>query len=335
MVGIDIGSKSIKVIEIIKSGGLYSLKSSGAVGYAGIAPDKAIEEKDFVAVADVLSKIIKQIGISSEVVNISLPEAVVFTRIIKFPILTDEEVASAVKWEAEQYIPIPVVDAVIQYTILERNQALMQTSVLLVATPKSVVEKYVKVLRLAGLTPIFAETELTALARSLSPEKGTSLLLDLGSSATDMAIVKDTKVVFTRSIPIAGDAFTRAVAQGLGIELVQAEEYKKTYGLSDNQLEGKIKNALDPVFRVVIDEIKKAISFFQSEEKGDAPTSIVITGGASIMPDVVPYLTNALGIETVVGNPFAKINLDAENAKNLAPYAAIYGSAVGLAMRED
>lgn len=335
MVGIDIGSKSIKVIELTKSGLLYSLRASGAVGYVGLAPDKAIEEKDFVLVANVLGKIIKQIGISSTEVNISLPEAVVFTRIIKFPILTDEEVASAVKWEAEQYIPIPVVDAVIQYTILERNQSLMQTSVLLVATPKSVVEKYVKVLRLAGLNPIFAETELTAVARSLAPEKGISLLLDLGSSATDMAIVKDSHVVFTRSIPIAGDAFTRAVAQGLGIELMQAEEYKKTYGLSASQLEGKVRNALDSIFRMVIDEIKKAISFFQSEEKGEAPTSIIITGGASIMPDIVPYLTNSLGIETVVGNPFAKVNLDVENAKSLAPYRAIYGSAVGLAMREE
>ena len=335
MLGIDIGTKSIKVIELIKDGTSWSLKSSGAVGYAGVSPDKATADSDYTAVAEVLKKIITQIGVSSKDVNIALPESLVFTRIIKFPMLSDEEVASAVKWEAEQYIPIPVAEAVVQYTILERNQALASVSVLLVAAPKAIVEKYVKVAKLAGLVPISAETELTALARSLSPAKGVTLLLDLGSSATDMSIVKDLNTVFTRSIPVAGEAFTRAVSQSLGIEPIQAEEYKKTYGLDANQLEGKVKKALEPIFRVIIDEIKKAIHFYQTDEGGEAPTSIIITGGASVMPDIVPFLTENLNIETIVGDPFGKIKLDPETAKALVPYSSIYGTAVGLAMRED
>ncbi len=335
MVGIDIGSKSIKIIELLKSGETWQMKSSGAVGYSGVSPDKAQDDKELDAIADVLRKIISQIGITSKDINLSLPEALVFTRVIKFPLLSEEEVSAAVKWEAEQYIPIPVNEAVIQYTILERNEATSQTSVLLVAAPKSSVEKYVKVIRLAGLTPVSAETELTAMARSLSPDTGVSLLLDLGSSATDMSIIKDTKVVFTRSIPVAGEAFTRAVSQGLGINPQQAEEYKKTYGLQADQLEGKVKMALEPVFRMVVDEIKKAIHFYQSDEKGDVPTSVVITGGASVMPGIVPFLTESLGIETVVGDPFNKVTLDADTAKSLMPYASIYGTAVGLAMREE
>lgn len=335
MVGIDIGSKSIKIIELAKSGTKWRMMSSGAVGYAGITPDKMTEEKDFQALADVLKKITAQTSIKTKDVNLALPESLVFTRVIKFPLLSDEEISAAVKWEAEQYIPIPSNEAVIQYSVLERNETNATTSVLLVAAPKNIVERYVKVVRLAGLTPLSAETELTALARSLSADKGVSLLLDLGSSATDMSIIKDTKVVFTRSIPVAGEAFTRSVAQGLNITPVQAEEYKKTYGLSKTQLEGKVRTALEPVFRMVIDEIKKAIHFYQTDEKGDAPTSIVITGGASVMPDIVPYLTETLGIETIVGNPFAKIELDPETLKSLAPYESIYGTAIGLAMRED
>ncbi len=335
MVGIDIGSKSIKIVELVKSGTSYNLKSSGAVGFSGISPDRIIEEKDFIALSDIIRKLVKQIGIYSKEVNLSIPESIVFTRIVKFPLLSDEEVDAAVKWEAEQYIPIPVAEAVIQYTILGKDQTTQQTSILLVASPKNVVEKYIKVLRMAGLTPIIAETELTALSRSLLPEKGTSLLLDLGASATDMAIVKDKNILFTRSIPVAGEAFSRAVAQGLNITPAQSEEYKKTYGLSDNQLEGKVKAALIPVMKMVTDEIKKAISFYQTEEKGESPTSIVITGGASLMPDIVPFLTTTLGIETVVGGSFSKISLDADTMKNLAPYDSIYGTAVGLAMRDE
>ena len=335
MLGIDIGTKSIKIIELVKASNLWQLKSSGAVGYAGVSPDKAVNENDFVAVADVLKKIIAQIGVSTKDVNISLPESLVFTRVIKFPMLSDEEISSAVKWEAEQYIPIPVNEAVVQYTVLEKNQQTSSVSVLLVAAPKAVVEKYTKVIKLAGLLPVSAETELTALGRSMSPDKGITLLLDLGFSATDMSIVKDLSTVFTRSIPVGGEAFTRAVSQSLGIEQAQSEEYKKTYGLDPNQLEGKVKNALDPIFRVIIDEIKKAIHFYQTEEAGQTPTSVIITGGASVMPNIVPYLTENLNIETIVGNPFAKISIDSETEKKLMPYASIYGTAVGLAMREE
>ena len=335
MLGIDIGSKSIKVIELAKSGNAWQLKASGAVGFSGTAPDKIVNEADFNAIADVLKKIIGQIGVTSKEVNLALPETLAFTRVIKFPLLSDEEVASAVKWEAEQYIPIPVNEAVVQYTILERNQAKAFVSVLLVAAPKTIVEKYVKVIKLAGLTPVSAETELTAMSRSLSPDKGISLLLDLGASSTDMSIVKDGNTVFTRSIPVAGDAFTRAVSQSLGIDAAQAEEYKKTYGMDAKQLEGKVKTALEPIFRVIIDEIKKAIHFYQTEDNVDLPGSIVITGGASVMPEIVPYLTENLNMETIIGNPFTKIALDPETAKKLIPYTSIYGTAVGLAMRED
>jgi type IV pilus assembly protein PilM len=335
MLGIDIGSKSIKIIELVRSGETWQLKSSGAVGYAGITPDKATADSDYSALAEVLKKIITQIGVTTKDVNISLPESLAFTRLIKFPMLTDEEVASAVKWEAEQYIPIPANEAVIQYTVLEKNQEKNSVSVLLVAAPKVVVEKYVKVIKLAGLVPVSAETELAALSRSLAPAKGVSLLLDMGSSATDMSIVNDSNIVFTRSIPVAGDAFTRAVSQSLGIEPPQAEEYKKTYGMDPNQLEGKVRKALDPIFRVIIDEIKKAVHFYQTDEGGSAPTSIIITGGASTMPGIVSFLTENLNIETVIGNPFGKVSIDPETSKQLAPYMSIYGTAVGLAMREE
>ena len=203
------------------------------------------------------------------------------------------------------------------------------------AAPKAVVEKYVKVMRMAGLTPVSAESELTAIARCLSAESGVSLLLDLGTSATDMAIVKNKKIVFTRSIPVASDAFTRAVSQSLGIDEKQAEEYKKTYGLSTSQLEGKIKNALDPVMRMVVDEIKKAIHFYQTEGQTEMPSSVILTGGASFMPEIQSYLTDLLSLETVIGDPFSKFTIDSETAKSLIPYSSYYGTAAGLAMREE
>lgn len=335
MVGLDIGTKTIKFIELIKSGNSWSLKSSGAVGYTGASPDKMTEDKEFQALSEIVKKLAKQINLSSKDINLSLPESLVFTRVVKFPNLTDEEVEAAIKWEAEQYIPIPVSEAIIQHSIVERNETTGVVSVLLVAAPRVVVEKFTKVVKMAGLTPLSAETDLIALCRSLVPEKGVAMVVDMGASATDIAISKDGRVAFARSIPIGGEAFTRSVSQTFGIQPAQAEEYKKTYGLSSTALEGKVKAALDPVMRMVVDEIKKAISFYQTEEKGEAPTSVVITGGAATMPDLVSYLTTMLGVETVMGNSFGKVTLDAASSQALAPYSSLYSVAVGLALKED
>lgn len=335
MVGIDIGSKSIKVIEAKKSSDSWQLQVSGAVGFSGNSPEKMVNEEEFVKLAELLKKTVNQIKITSKEVNIGLPERLVFSRVIKFPMLTDEEIVAAIKWEAEQYIPIPLNEAVVQHIVLEKKENSSEILILLIAVPKTVVEKYIKIVRLAGLNPVSAETELIALSRSIAPVTGTSLILDLGSTSTNMAITKDSKIYFTRSIPVAGEAFTRAVSQGMGITPEQAEEYKKTYGLSSSQLEGKIKNALDPVMRMVVDEIKKAIHFYQTEGQTDIPTSVVLTGGASFMPDIQTYLADLLGLEAVIGDPFNKFSLDQDVAKSLIPYSSYYGIATGLAMREE
>jgi len=335
-VGIDIGSKTIKIVELEKEGNAFKLRGSGIVGYQGASPDHAKDEKELLALANVIRKLHQDARISSKEVIIALPETQVFTRTIKFPPLTDQEIVSAVKWEAEQYIPIPISEAIIQHSIIERreNTTPPEVAVLLVAAPRNIVEVYVKAVTLAGLNVVAVETELTALARALSPEGQTVLLVDFGARSTDIAVVKNGNLSFTRTIPTAGEAFTRAVAQTLGVELSQAEEYKRAYGMSGSQLEGKIKGALDPVFRMIVDEMKKAIHFYQTEEKGEAPKSVILAGGTAGMPEAISLLTKYIGMEVVIANPFAKVAVDPEVARALMPYAPLYSVAVGLAMRE-
>ena len=337
MVGIDIGSKAIKIVELSKSGGGFSLSASGIVGLSGNSVDKMTDEKEFAAVSAVVKKLYKEAGVSDRSVAISIPEQLVFTRAIKFPLLTDQEIESAVKWESEQYIPIPVAEAIIQHTILERRENISppEVLVLLVAAPRVIVEKYIKVVQGAGLMVSSVETELIALARALAPEDKTVLLVDIGAGSTDIAISTKGKLSFSRSVPIAGEAFTRAVSQTLGVTPIQAEEYKKAYGLGAKELEGKVKGALDPVLRMVTDEIKKAIHYYQTEEKGEAPSAVIVTGGTSGMRDIIPLFSNLLGLEVLIGNPFAKVNVDPATAKSLAPYAPLYAVAVGLALRND
>jgi type IV pilus assembly protein PilM len=333
-VGLDIGSKTIKMVELTKDGNKWKLRSSGVVGYTGSPIEHMQDGKELTLLAELIRKLHKESNVSSKDVNIALPEPQVFTRTIKFPLLTDQEIDSAVKWEAEQYIPIPINEAVIQHQILERreNASPPEVLVLLIAAPRALVEKYVKAVQAAGLTVVGAETELMALVRALAPVDQTSLLIDFGARSTDIAISKNGLLSFSRSIPTAGEAFTRAVAQSLGVEQKQAEEYKRTYGLSGSQLEGKVRGALDPVFRLIADELKKAIQYYQSEEKGDAPGSVILSGGTAGLPEAISYLSKTLGLEVVIGNPFSKVVLDPTTAKKIAPYAPLYSIALGLAL---
>ncbi len=333
-VGLDIGSKTIKMVELAKDGGKWKLRGSGIVGYSGNPIEHMQDEKELTALSGLIKKLHKESNVSSKEIMIALPEPQVFTRTIKFPLLTDQEVASAVKWEAEQYIPIPINEAIIQHQILERkeNASPPEVVVLLVAAPRILVEKYVKVAQTAGLTVVGVETALMSLVRSLAPLDQTVLVIDFGARSTDIAIAKNGLLSFSRSVPTAGEAFTRAVAQSLGVEVKQAEEYKRTYGLSGSQLEGKVSGALGPVFRLVADEIKKAIQFYQTEEKGESPKAVVLSGGTAGLPEAISTLSKSLGIEVVVGNPFSKIVVDPDTAKKIAPYAPLYAIALGLAL---
>ena len=335
-VGLDVGSKTIKIIELEEESSGFNLRGSGIVGYQGIQVENIKDDRELAALGGIIKKLHKEAGISKKDINISLPESQVFTRTIRFPLLTDQEIASAVKWEAEQYIPIPVTEAVVQHKIIERYEKSNppKVNVLLVAAPETVVDKYTRVVRSAGLNTMAVETELMSLVRALAPEKQTMLILDFGSSSTDIAIAKDGNLVFSRSIPTAGDAFTRAVSRNLGVDAKQAEEYKKSYGLSDKLLEGKVRTALKPVIDSVVGEVKKSIHFYQSEEKGEAPNSIILSGGSAGMQGLVSYLTQALNMEVVMGNPFSKVKMSQEAQKTLVNYAPLYSIAVGLAMRK-
>ena len=336
MIGLDIGSKTIKIVELEKVRNAFKLKASGIIGYKSSNPEHLADDKEVAVLSDVIRKLHKEAKIVGREVVISIPETQVYTRLIHFPMLTDSEIASAVRWEAEQYIPFPIEEAVIDYQIIDKkeNTSPPQVLVLLIAAPKLLVNRYVKLLDMCKLELVAIETELMAIARSTCPVDQTVMVADFGARSTNIAIVKNSNLMMSRSIPTAGDALTRAVAQGLGIEVQQAEEYKKTYGLSTTNLNGKIKLVLAPVLRMVSDEIKKAIHYYQSESEGDPPKSIILTGGTAGMPEVASLMTELLGIEVSIGNPFAKIQIDKEAANMLMGYSPFYAISVGLAMRE-
>lgn len=334
--GLDIGSSSVKVVQLEQQGEKFKLLAAGiSTSPARLATGT---EQDIVSLAESIKKLISDTKVSSREVNISLPESQVFTRLISLPNLTDEEVASAISWQAESYIPIPIEEANIDYQIVQRRnpQGAVQGSVdvLLVAAPKVLVDKYVQIADLAGLSINGIETEGIALARAIAPQDRTVLIIDLGRSSSNITVASSGQIMMSRSIATGGDVLSLVVERGLLVTPQQAEEYKKTYGLQQKQLEGKIRTVLEPSLRVIVEEIKKSIQYYRSElKREEAVTEVVVSGGVAGMPDLTTFLAENLGIEISIGDPFTKIIKDERLNQVFTAYAPLYGVAIGLAER--
>jgi len=335
--GLDIGSRALKVVQVEKSGDKYRLVALGiAPAPAGGILSEAAH--DLTSLSESIKKLRADAKITTNNVAVALPEDKVFTRVIEMPPLTEDELASAIKWEAEQYIPIPLAEVSIDYQIVSKPDKGedKKMEVLLVAAPKQLIEKHLRVLENAGLRAVSLETEIVAIARSVAPPDSTpTLVVDLGARATDMAIVDSGQIVFTRSIGTAGEALTRAVASQLKLEPAQAEEYKKAYGVDPAQLEGKVKGAIGPIIDVVVKEMEKALEFYRSKHAENPVKRVVLTGGTAGLPEVVSLIAQKLGIEVQLADPFARLEKEEEIIAKLPEGAApLYAIAIGLALKE-
>ncbi len=336
IIGLDIGSHTIKLIELGRERSDMFLLAAGTAP----TPPKALMSTvpaDWEATAVAIKKLWKDTGARSQSVAIALPESQVFTRVIAVPQLSQRELASAIKWEAEQYIPLPLEQVTIDFTVLRDNKetGTNNMEVLLVASPKALLEKYLNILELAELLPAAVETEIIATARALGRATASLpavLIVSLGAQTTDLAILRRGILAFTRSISAGGEALSRALAQGLGFELSQAEEFKKTYGLEPDKLEGKIFEAIRPIMETIVGEMKRAISFYQEKFKDDHVDAVILSGGTARLPGMVVYVAQSLGIEAQLANPWVGIRKE-ERFNVLDSEGATFSVAVGLALR--
>lgn len=336
LIGLDIGSHSIKLIELGKQGNSFVLLSAGTCP----TPQKvlgATQQSDIESLAGAIRKLAKDVGVKSRSVNVALPESQVFTRVIEVPQLSRQELASSIKWEAEQYIPLPLDQVTMDFTVLrdakDTGNNLMQ--VLLVAAPKVLLDRYVTFIELSGLGVVGIETEIISASRAVAPVAHgvkTTLLVSLGAQTTDLSILRDGIIAFTRSISAGGEALSRALVEGLGFRQNQAEEFKKTYGLDRSHLEGKIVEAVRPIMDTIIGEIKRALAFYQERYRGDRIELVILSGGTARLPGMTAYMAEHIGIEAQIANPWIGITKDPRFAV-LDNEGAIFTVAVGLARK--
>lgn len=335
IVGLDIGANSIKAVWLTKLKEHYTLDSALSIPTPakGMLSESPIDQEEM---ANAIRSLISGSHIPTQYVNIALPESQVYTRVLEMPILTDKELSSAIYWEAEQYIPVPLANMTLDWKILSKSDAeASKMQVLLVGSQTSLIEKYQKVLTLSGLVPHAVETEILSTIRSLSSPTNfpNSLVVHIGAVSTSIAIIKNGVIVFTYSIPTGGNAMTRTIASDFGFGSAQAEQYKKTYGVSGNILGGKVGKAIVPILSSLVTEVKKALAFYNERYKNDQPVSqILLSGGSAKLPGIDSFFVENCGLETVVANPWA-IFAGQQIPKEILDKGAEFAIAIGLALR--
>lgn len=289
---------------------------------------------DLSKVSEAISDCVSKAKIEDENCAISLIESQVVSRLIQLPNLTDKELSAAISWEAEQYIPLPLKDVNLQYKVVKRGEgANSKMDVLLTAAPKRVIEKYLNVVRNAGLRVVSMETESAALARALVlPSEPTTIITSLGALSTELIVASSGNVLFTRSIATGGATLTKAIMTEFNLPQNQAEEYKQTYGILEDKLGGKVAAVLKPVLDIVISEVLKAVEFVHTHVEDSQVARVIIVGGGAYLPGFSEFLVTRTNLEVLLGDPWANFAKEGVITE-LAGQGSFYGVATGLALR--
>lgn len=337
--GLDIGTTLIKAVQFQGDATNLQLVAAGMTPTParGLTSDA---ETDLQQVALSVRSLVREARVTTPLVVASLPESQIFTRVIELPVLTDTELQSAIKYEAEQYIPIPLSEVKLDYEVLSRpaaGQTNQKMEVLLVAAPTILVTRYLKLLDMVGLKPYALDTEITSTARALLGRETTpavTLIIEIGAATTELSIVSGRKISLTRSLAVGGASFTRAVAQGLGFELAQAEQYKITYGLDSTDLEGKVGAAIKPIFDVIVNEAKRAVVYWAGKYPQSSIKRFILTGGSSKMAGSLEYLVQATGLEGLHGELWNGVTFGQHVPAQVRADSAFYATAAGLALKD-
>ncbi len=334
-IGLDIGGTSVKVTQLEEvSEDKFRLL---ALGRAELPKFESQGQWD-VARSEVIKKLLSEAHTRSTQLAISLPESQVYTRVVEIPYLEEPELSQAISWQAEQYIPVPLTDVVLKHQVLtlpEQGVPGAKMSVLLLAAPTTLISNYTSVCSAAGLEVVAVETETLAALRSLAfgvPQFPQSLLVHIGAETTTFCVYREGVLSLTQSVGTGGMAISRAIGTELGLDAPQAEEYKRSYGLDTTKLDGKVAQAVKPVVDFILSEAKKVIVAYESHGVKTEPVRrVLLSGGGSILPGIVPYFVNVLNLEVQLGDPFYGLSLSESQKAEIVGLEPAFTVAVGLA----
>ena len=347
--GLDIGNHTIKSCQIKWEGTKPRLEAVGSCSTPlGVIGSESVDHQK--ELAEYVKKSRKDAGISTSNVVVGLPESKIFTQLVTIPKVEDSKLDELIHWEAKKYVPIPIDEVRVDWIFLGDRVVNNQPSadIFLIAAPVNLINRYLNVMKLAGLQTVGIETEAVATTRALwwqsqheiassaVVDRTPVLLLDLGAKSTDLSVVIGGTLLFSQSLITGSDALTEAVAADYGLEMQQAEEYKRTYGLDETQLEGKIAKSLKPIMNVIVSEANKTLDFFKSRFPKSVPRRLLLVGEGAKLPGIMNYMATEIGTETSIADPMASIEIPGNLKSKVDQISTVgYSVAIGLALKNS
>ena len=335
--GLDIGSTALRAVQLHGAG---PVKALGRYAQEPLSGNVALSDSkaDQAALAQVIKEFLNKSGISSKNVAASLPSSRVFTTVVDLDKMSPDELNKAIYYQADSYIPTPPDKSKIDWAVIgDSPKDPNKVEVLLSSVPNEFIEARLDLLEGIGLNVVAFEPVSMALTRSILAADATlpQMILNIGSKATDIVVAMNGAPHLTRAIPIGSEAIIRAASQSLGVDTNQAQQFVFKFGVSKDKLEGKVYTAILGTVDSLMAEIEKSIKFFQDRYLSAQLERIIVTGGASIIPELPLYIANKFNINVEIGNAWRNVSFPSSQQNELLSVSNHFAVAVGLAERSS
>ena len=338
MIGVDIGTSSVKIVELSRWGEGKTLENYGEIKSASLykEPFRSVERGSYLLsnyfVSRAIRAVLDEARIRTKAVIFSIPDFSTFCVSFELPPMTRNEISEAVYYNAPQYIPLPVTETTLDWRLIggtpgDRKSPLR---IFLVAIPNQTVQDYQTVAQMAGLDLYAVEAEVFGLARALtSGNKKCVCLVDIGVQSTTINIVENGQIKESYSFEFAGSQLTFAISSSLGTGNIEADEIKKTQGLihSSENISKTLYLLIDPL----ILEVKKIISNFYIKFDKDVD-EIYLTGGTANLPGLKEYFSEVLKKNVEIPNCFSDVLYPPVLGRSLEEMAPSFSVAMGAAI---
>jgi len=337
LIGLDIGSRTIKVAAVEEKKDSFNLTSYGMIDI----PDGTIEDgviNDPEAVAESIRQLIKSYNIKEQNVAISIGGFSVIVKMISVQTMAEEQLQETIHFEAEQYIPFDINDVNLDFQILGENETNPnQMNVFLVAAKKEMVNDYINLVNIANLNPVIIDIEAFALQNvfevNYDVQNENLALIDIGASKTSLNILKGNSSVFMRDVSLGCRQINQKVMSLLDCSFEEAEQLKQG-DQTDKMTPEQLQEIITTVVSDWCAEIRRALDFFYSTYPDDQIKRIILSGGGANIKEFRELLAMETSAEVETINPFAKISaggsFDSSYIEKIAPQSAI---CMGLALR--
>lgn len=333
--GLDIGTLGLRAVQLRGAGPVKNLMHYGevALDVPQVNADNSFDKQLF---GQAVHQLLRQAGLTTKNVAVNIPSNRVFTAVVDVPKLAPAELEKTIRYQADSFIPTPLMRSKIDWVVIGDSPQAGKVEVLLSSVPNNYIETRLRLVESAGLNVVAMEPDNIALARAITAPNAANaqLVIDIGSTTTDLVITIDGMPHLARSIPTGSQNIVRAASQNLGVDTAQAQQFVLKFGLGRDKLEAKVYNAIINIIDSLVGEIEKSIKFFSVRYGGTKLERIIVTGGASVLPELPLYIANKFGLNVEIGNAWRNINVPAERQNEVMTVSNHFAVAAGLAERE-